>query len=88
MYLWGVDSAEAVTEDLYQCVVEQFGHPGFWGRYLLRVPRISEGLTHEELALLRGQGLDLAIQPPDAPVSRGYRSGQPEAGAAAVVVPC
>lgn len=53
MYLWGVDSAEAVTEDLYQCVVEQFGHPGFWGRYLLRVPGISEGLTHEELALLR-----------------------------------
>jgi Domain of unknown function (DUF1906) len=56
-YVWGVDSAATVTEDLYQCVRRNFGMPRFWGRYLTTVPNASEGLTKEEISFIRNKGI-------------------------------
>jgi hypothetical protein len=56
---WGVDSAAAVTEDLYQCVVTNFGQPDFWGRYLNTIENVSEGLTIEEFRFIRDKGMKL-----------------------------
>lgn len=48
IYMCGVDSSTNVTNELYQCVIRNFGYPKFWGRYLTRVPNSSEGLTKEK----------------------------------------
>ncbi|TCT19631.1 uncharacterized protein DUF1906 [Melghiribacillus thermohalophilus] len=55
-YVWGVDSAARATEDLYNCVLNNFGKPEFWGRYLTTVEGASEGLTREEVELLHNSG--------------------------------
>lgn len=55
-YHWGVDSSQAVTKDLYDCVLNNYGKPEFWGRYLTRVEGASEGLTNEEIQLLHNSG--------------------------------
>lgn len=54
--VWGVDCSEKVTEELYNCVLQNFGKPYFWGRYLTRVEGASEGLTHAEIELLHNSG--------------------------------
>lgn len=59
VYEWGIDSAEHVTEDLFQCVMRHFGYPKFWGRYLVRVPAVSEGLTEQEITFIRSKGIKL-----------------------------
>ncbi|MFC0559302.1 glycoside hydrolase domain-containing protein [Halalkalibacter alkalisediminis] len=56
---WGVDSAAAVTDDLYQCVVENLGQPDFWGRYLSTIPNVSEGLTLEEVRRIHDRGMKI-----------------------------
>ncbi|WP_332695408.1 glycoside hydrolase domain-containing protein [Halalkalibacter lacteus] len=56
---WGVDSAATVTEDLYQCVVTNFGPPDFWGRYLSTIPNVSDGLTLEEFRFIRDKGMKI-----------------------------
>ncbi|RBW69161.1 glycoside hydrolase domain-containing protein [Bacillus taeanensis] len=55
--LWGVDSAAAVTDDLYNCVVKNYGKPSYWGRYLTTVENVSDGLTKEEIRLLHNRGV-------------------------------
>ncbi|WP_096199138.1 glycoside hydrolase domain-containing protein [Bacillus sp. FJAT-45350] len=74
--LWGVDSAAAVSEDLYNCVIENFGKPEYWGRYLTTVPNVSDGITSDEVARLRGNGIRIL---PIYNVFReavGYRQGK------------
>lgn len=58
-YHWGVDSAQKVTTDLYNCVLNHYGKPEFWGRYLTRVEGASEGLDKEEIELLHNSGTKL-----------------------------
>lgn len=72
---WGVDSAENVTEDLYQCVIHNFGRPGFWGRYLVRVQGISEGLTKQEISFIHSKGVKLLPIYNDFKVAIGFRQG-------------
>ncbi len=55
-YLWGVDSASTVTNDLYNCVLKNYGKPEYWGRYLTRVEGAAEGITTEEVDLLHNSG--------------------------------
>jgi hypothetical protein len=55
-YIWGVDSAAAVTTELYSCVLKKYGKPSYWGRNLTTVPNASEGLTKEEVQLLHKSG--------------------------------
>ncbi|AXM88069.1 DUF1906 domain-containing protein [Anoxybacillus ayderensis] len=58
--MWGVDSAAKVTETLLTCVRTQYGFPQFWGRYVTTVPNVSDGLTKEEIAFIRGRGIKIA----------------------------
>jgi hypothetical protein len=45
-----------VDKDLYECVLNQFGKPLFWGRHLVTVPNTANGLTRDEISLLRNSG--------------------------------
>jgi hypothetical protein len=56
---WGVDANVVTTEELYQCVIEHFGKPAFWGRYLAEIPGIAEPLTKAEVSLLHGKGIKI-----------------------------
>ena len=58
-YIWGIDSAQPATEDLYQCVRNQYSYPNYWGRYLTTVPGAAEGLTTTELSFLRSKGIKI-----------------------------
>lgn len=82
-YQWGVDSAQNVTEDLFQCVLSNFGYPVFWGRYLVRVPNISEGLTEEEISFIHSKGVKLLPIYNAFQEARGYMQGQAAAATAA-----
>lgn len=55
--IWGVDSAAAVNQDLFNCVVNNYGRPDLWGRYLNTIENVSEGLTREEIAFLKDRGI-------------------------------
>ncbi|MEH7234919.1 glycoside hydrolase domain-containing protein [Bacillus sp. JJ1562] len=56
-YVWGVDSAATVDEELYTSVKSKLGNPKFWGRYLSEVPNVSQGLTKVEISFLRNRGI-------------------------------
>lgn len=75
VYEWGVDSAENVTESLFQCVVHNLGYPVFWGRYLVRVPRVSEGLTKQEISFVQRKGVKLLLIYNSIQDSIGYSRG-------------
>jgi len=83
VYVWGIDSAENVTEDLFQCVIGNFGFPRFWGRYLVRVPGISEGLTLEEISFIRRKGVKLLPIYNSFQTAKGYEQGRKAANNAA-----
>jgi hypothetical protein len=55
----GVDANVVVTEALYQCVIQNFGKPAFWGRYLKEIPNIAEALTKEEVSFLHAKGVKI-----------------------------
>lgn len=55
--IWGVDSAAVANERLLTCVIDNFGKPQFWGRYLVTVPNASEGVTNQELQFLHARGI-------------------------------
>lgn len=76
IYEWGIDSAENVTEDLFQCVMRNFGYPRFWGRYLVRVPGISEGLTKQEISFIRSKGVKLLPIYNSFQEAKGYVQGR------------
>lgn len=76
IYEWGVDSAENVTDDLFQCVIRNWGYPRFWGRYLVRVPGISEGLTAQEIASIQSKGVKLLPIYNSFQGAKGYIQGR------------
>lgn len=79
IYKWGVDSAENVTEELFQCVVRNFGYPRFWGRYLVRVAGASEGLTRKEIVFIRDKGVKLLPVYNAFREATGYSAGRQSA---------
>lgn len=76
---WGVDSAARVTEDIYQCVLSNYGKPDFWGRYLTTVPGASDGLTKEEAQFLRQNGVRILPIYNDFRSATTYRNGEIQA---------
>jgi Domain of unknown function (DUF1906) len=74
--VWGVDSAQAVTEQLFQCVKNELGYPKFWGRYLTNVPDVSDGLTKEEITRLRNYGIKVMPVYNAFREAVGYANGQ------------
>jgi len=75
IFEWGVDSAENVTEDLFQCIISNFGYPRFWGRYLVRVPNVSEGLTEQEISFIHSKGIKILPIYNELQETTGYRQG-------------
>ncbi len=73
--IWGVDSSSSVDQELYDCVVGNFGPPDFWGRYLNTIPNVSEGLTAEEIALIKENGMKLLPIYNNFQEALGYREG-------------
>lgn len=75
-FIWGVDSSINVTNDLYQCVVRKFGYPKFWGRYLTRVPHVSEGLSIEEISFIKSKGIKILLIYNNFQNAIGLKQGQ------------
>lgn len=74
--VWGVDSAARINESFFQCVVQNFGYPVFWGRFLTTVPNVSDGLTVEEIQLIRDRGVKIWVIYNEFTDAVGYRKGQ------------
>lgn len=83
IYVWGVDSAVNVTEELFQCVLQNFGYPGFWGRYLVRVQGLSEGLAKPEISFIHNKGIKLLPIYNSIQEAKGYYRGRAAANNAA-----
>lgn len=75
-YIWGVDSAATVNDELYSCVKSNFGTPRYWGRYLTEVPNVSEGLTKREIAFIQSKGMKLLPIYNVFSEALGYSKGQ------------
>lgn len=58
-YIWGVDSASIVNEQLYSCILDNFGDPAYFGRYLETKDGVSYGLSQEEVDFLHENGVKL-----------------------------
>jgi hypothetical protein len=74
--VWGVDSANPVDQELFDCVKNQFGLPKYWGRYLTEIKNVSSGLTKNEIRFIRSK--DIKILPIYNVFSEafGYEKGQ------------
>ncbi|GAB3061817.1 glycoside hydrolase domain-containing protein [Virgibacillus ainsalahensis] len=58
---WGVDSASYTDENLFACVVDNFGEPEVWGRYLGDREGVSAGMDAEEIDYLHENGVQVLI---------------------------
>ncbi|OEF99712.1 hypothetical protein BHF71_07750 [Vulcanibacillus modesticaldus] len=76
IYIWGVDSASKVTDTLYDCVVKNYGKPKFWGRYLISIKNVSDGLTLEEVKYLHQKGIKIIPIYNKFKEAIGYKKGQ------------
>lgn len=74
--IWGVDSAARVTDDLYNCVINNFGKPLYWGRYLSPVQNVADGLTEGEIGFIRQKGVRILPIYNDFNRATGYRNGR------------
>jgi len=59
--IWGVDSASPADDNSYQCVVNNFGDPDVWGRYLGDREGISVGLSADEAEFLHTKDTKILI---------------------------
>ncbi len=75
-HIWGVDSAKTVDQEFYDCVLQQFGKPLFWGRNLVTVPNAANGLTREEISLLRNSGTKIMAIYSNFTSATGERQGK------------
>ncbi|MFD2680335.1 glycoside hydrolase domain-containing protein [Bacillus seohaeanensis] len=74
--IWGVDSAAKVTDKLYSCVVDNFGKPKYWGRYLSTVQNASDGLTNEEVGFLHEKNVKILLIYNNFSAAVGNRNGR------------
>lgn len=75
-YLWGVDSAQKVTDETYNCVVSNYGKPKYWGRYLTTIKNVNDGLTIEEIRFIQQKGMKVLPIYNDFKNAAGYKNGQ------------
>ncbi|WP_085524187.1 glycoside hydrolase domain-containing protein [Tuberibacillus sp. Marseille-P3662] len=54
--IWGIDTANQVTDNLYQCVDKHYGQPAIIGRYLGDKDNVSTGLTQDEAQFIHQKG--------------------------------
>src|SRR5690625_2658730 len=72
---WGVDSASYIEESLYQCVVDNFGQPEIWGRYLETIEGVSAGLDADEVSYLHENDIQILVIYNHFSDARGYDHG-------------
>lgn len=82
--VWGVDSADLVTNELFSCVRKNFGQPKVWGRYLGDKEGVSTGLTAEEVEQLHSNNIKILVIWNHFTKATGYANGQREAQEAIV----
>ncbi len=75
-FYWGVDSAEKVSKEMYDCVLYNFGKPMYWGRYLASIPGKVAELTREEIELLHNSGTRVLPIFSNFSGADGYRNGR------------
>jgi hypothetical protein len=80
--LWGVDTASKLDQAFLQCVVDNYGKPSVFGRYLETKEGVSAGLTPEEVELLHQQGIKIIPIYNHFTNATAYESGAQEAQAA------
>jgi len=78
-YVWGVDTANFVDQAFFQCVVDNYGKPVVFGRYLETKEGVSSGLTKEEAAFLLEQGVKIIPIFNHFTNATGYDNGVAEA---------
>lgn len=74
-YYWGVDSASYTVEELFQCVVDQYGKPEVWGRYLGDREGVSFGLDAAEIDFLHENNIQILVIYNHVNDARGYEEG-------------
>ncbi|GGA80796.1 glycoside hydrolase domain-containing protein [Ornithinibacillus halotolerans] len=72
---WGVDSATYTDEDFLGCVVDNYGQPAIWGRYLGDKEDVSFGLDKEEVELLHDNDIKILVIYNHVEDARGYDNG-------------
>ncbi|MFP7298284.1 glycoside hydrolase domain-containing protein [Neobacillus niacini] len=80
--LWGVDTASPLDQAFLQCVVDNYGKPAVFGRYLETKEGVSTGLTPEEVELLHQQGIKIIPIYNHFTNATTYETGAEEAQAA------
>lgn len=58
---WGVDSANYTDENMYSCVVDNFGDPEVWGRYLGENAGVSTGVDKQEIEFLHENNISILL---------------------------
>jgi hypothetical protein len=58
---WGVDSANYTDENMYSCVVDNFGNPEVWGRYLGENEGVSTGIDKQEIEFLHENNISILL---------------------------
>ncbi|MCF3944303.1 glycoside hydrolase domain-containing protein [Oceanobacillus alkalisoli] len=74
-FYWGVDSASYTDENLFQCVMENFGKPEVWGRYLEDREGISFGLDTAEIDYLHQHDIRILVIYNHVNDARGFENG-------------
>ncbi|MFC4024654.1 glycoside hydrolase domain-containing protein [Oceanobacillus longus] len=73
--VWGVDSASYTNENLFACVIDNFGQPNVWGRYLGNKDGVSEGLDSDEVSYLHENNIQILVIYNHVNDARGYEHG-------------
>ncbi|WP_026909178.1 glycoside hydrolase domain-containing protein [Paucisalibacillus globulus] len=72
---WGVDSASYTDKEFLGCVVDNYGKPVIWGRYLGEKEDISAGLDSNEVKLLHDNDIKILVIYNHVEDARGNDSG-------------
>jgi hypothetical protein len=72
---WGVDSANYTDESFLGCVVDNYGKPVIWGRYLGEKEGISAGLDTNEVKLLHDNDIKILVIYNHVEDARGHDNG-------------
>ncbi|WP_042149556.1 glycoside hydrolase domain-containing protein [Paucisalibacillus sp. EB02] len=72
---WGVDSASYTDEEFLGCVVDNYGKPVIWGRYLGEKEGVSAGLDSDEVKLLHDNDIKILVIYNHVEDARGHDNG-------------
>ncbi|MFD2042980.1 glycoside hydrolase domain-containing protein [Ornithinibacillus salinisoli] len=73
--VWGVDSASYTDDDMYSCVIDNFGEPEVWGRYLGDREGVSTGLDNDEVDFIHEHDIQILVIYNHVNDARGYDHG-------------